>query len=159
MAGEKKCVMIKLIFVFAVTVFLMVPLSFAQEMGQAKVVEIKGEAQVLKAGAENWAPLQKGAILAEGDSVKTDFDSEVKLELSGSQKTGEVLVRPVSEFKLTTLRYDQSTKTDDTLLDVEMGGILVKAEKLVGDSKFEVKTPISIVGVRGTVFEVNVSAP
>jgi len=131
--------------------------AFAAEMLQAKVADLKGEAKVMKAGTPNWTALELNMVLGEGDAIKTGKDSEVKLEFSGARKTADVIVRSETEFALKTFTYDKSTQIENTQLDVEIGNVLVKAEKLQGDSKFEVKTPTSIVGIRGTVFEVQVS--
>jgi hypothetical protein len=43
-----------------------------------------------------------------------------------------------------------------TLLDLAIGKVLVQTQKLQGDSKFEVRTPTALTGVRGTIFEVTV---
>lgn len=129
----------------------------AEDMGQAKVIELKGSAMVMKGGSSDWMPLQEGAILQEGDSIKTGAESEARIELVGNKRTADVMVRAESEFKINALRHNAGTDTDTTQLDVEIGSVLVKAEKLVGDSRFEVKTPSSIVGIRGTTFEVIVS--
>ena len=131
-------------------------LVFAGE-SRATAVNILGEAKVLKKGESDWKPLEKSAILTEGDSVRTAADSMVTLELVGNNKTAEVVVKPESEFSFQTFQHDETKKEEHTQLNVDAGSVLVKAEKLVGDSKFEVKTPTSIVGIRGTVFEVQVS--
>lgn len=131
--------------------------SFADSSDQAVVLDIRGEAQYKKIGTEDWLPLTKDVILSEKDAVKTAIDSEVDLELKGASKTAEVVVRPNTEFVFDTFKHDSASLKDTTLLDVSIGGVLVKAEKLIGESKFEVKTPTSIVGIRGTTFEVNVS--
>lgn len=126
-------------------------------LSRALVLSIQGEAEFLKAGSKEWMPLEPSAVLTEGDRVKTGKGSTVKLELGGNAKMAEVLVRPESEFSFAAFRHDEMAKTDRTLLDMEVGSILIQAEKLSGDSKFEVKTPTSTVGIRGTTFEVNVS--
>ena len=144
--------------VFVTSFFLCaVPVGMAADFSQAKVLSLEGEAKFLKAGAGDWKALEPGMVFSEGDSVKTSENSQARLELSGNAKTAEVLVRPNSEFSFKSFRHDIGTKVENTLLDVTVGGVLIKAEKLVGDSKFEVKTPTSIVGIRGTIFEVNVS--
>ena len=49
--------------------------------------------------------------------------------------------------------------TQKTLLDLAIGKILIRAKKLHSEEeKFEVKTPTTIVGVRGTTFAVEVEA-
>ena len=131
-------------------------LSFADGSSQATILEIKGDANYLKAGTTEWTKLEPTVILAEGDSVKTGPATQLRMELIGSTKTAEILVRKETEFKFSKFRFDEASKVDNTLLEVGVGSVLVKAEKLVGASKFEVKTPTSIVGIRGTIFEVHV---
>ena len=131
---------------------------YAQTSSSAKVIDIKGDAMYLKGGSSSWSKLEPTTILMEGDSIKSSPDSEVRLELGGTSKTAEVTVRQETEFKFDTFRHDDEM-VDSTLLNVGVGGVLVKAEKLIGASKFEVKTPTSIVGIRGTTFEVNVPKP
>src|SRR3989344_806169 len=139
------------------SVLIMSYAAAAGEMDQAKVLDIKGEAKFMKAGTTDWKTLELGMILTEGDSMKTGANSEATLELSGAKKTAEIVVRKDSEFSFATFRHDEAAMTDQTLLDVATGGVLVKAEKLIGESKFQVKTPTSIVGIRGTIFEVYAS--
>ncbi len=151
---------LSLIIVLLMCVVLIVPsVSAGEQMSQAKAIDVKGDVTFLKSGAADWQSLKTDMVLGEGDAIKTGKYSEAKLSLFGTAKTGEVTVRENSQFMLKTLRNDPASKTDETLLDIEIGNILIKAEKLVGDSKFEVKTPTSIVGIRGTTFEVNVSQP
>jgi hypothetical protein len=133
------------------------PSVSATSGSQAKVTEIQGEAKFLKAGSADWLVLEPDTVLSEGDRIKTATASQVKLELNGNTKTGELMVREESEFTFKTFHHDETTKAENTLLDIEVGSVLVKAEKLGDDSKFEVKTPTSIVGIRGTTFEVQVS--
>ena len=139
---------------------LMVPaVCYAGGSSKASVLDIRGEAMFMKAGASVWDRLESTTILKEGDSIKTSPGSEVLLELTGNFKTAELTVKEGTEFKFDTFRFDEAAKSDNTLLNIGVGSILVKAEKLVGDSKFQVKTPVSIVGIRGTIFEVNVPKP
>lgn len=145
-----------ILMVFSLMAGGMATEAWSGELGTATVKELAGEAKYKKAGDEQWLPLELDTVLSEGDSVKTGLDSQVKLELSGSGKIGEVTVRRESEFTLKALVHDPATGTRNTLLDVHVGSVLVQAEKLQGESKFRVKTPTSIVGVRGTKFEVNV---
>ena len=123
---------------------------------QAIVKGIMGEAQFKKAGSAEWAPLTQTTVLHEGDTVKTSKDCMVKLELQGADKTGDILVKEDSEFTFKDFNHDDASQKETTRLNVKIGSILVKAEKLKGDSKFEVNTPTSIVGIRGTTFEVKV---
>ena len=69
-----------------------------------------------------------------------------------------VEMSPNSELTFAELVKDDATGTQKTLLDLAIGQILIKAAKLnTAESKFEVKTPTSVVGVRGTKFAVRVA--
>jgi len=62
-----------------------------------------------------------------------------------------------SKLQLAVLLGGKEAPTQTTLLDLSMGEILVKAQKVHSEkSKFEVKTPTSVVGIRGTTFSVAV---
>jgi hypothetical protein len=64
-----------------------------------------------------------------------------------------------SQLQLTELKINKAEASETTLLDLALGAVLIKAEKLHSEkSRFEVKTPTSIVGVRGTTFSVAVEA-
>lgn len=122
----------------------------------ASVTSIIGEAKYSKKGQTDWQILEKDMTLAEGDSIRTASDSIVTLELFGSAKTADLVVKPESEFTLKTFSHDAGKKVENTLLSIQAGSVLVKAQKLAGESTFQVKTPTSIVGIRGTTFEVQV---
>ena len=143
----------------AMTAALSPSFAVSQEMdpSTATVLDIKGTASFMKAGGADWMPLEKGMVLSEGDRLKTGPGSEATVQTLGNAKTALLTVRKGTEFTFKTFRHDPSAQMDSTLLDLEIGSVLVKAEKLVGGSKFEVKTPTSIVGIRGTTFEVNVA--
>jgi len=140
-------------------VFSFINNAFADEIKRdAKIAEIKGSAQV-KAVGGNWVPAQVGMVLAQGYILKTAANSKAVLKLNGSGETATVVVNPDSQLLLSELLADKAKGTEKTLLDLAVGKILIKAQKLHGpDSKFEVKTPTSVVGVRGTSFSVEVSA-
>ncbi len=147
-----------LIFILAFFVVIMgAKVLYAQGLSQAKVIEFKGDATFMKAGSSVWNKIELTTILEEGDSIKTGPDGAVLIELIGAAKTGEVVIRKGTVFKLGTFRHNEETKVENTLLNVDVGNILITAEKLEGDSKFEVKTPSSIIGIRGTKFEVDVA--
>ena len=158
--GKKMKVPTKLILILALIGMVVMPgISYAGSSSKAKAIEIKGDVRYMKLGATSWEALDTTVILEENDSIRTGPDSEVKLVLMGSAKTAEITIGSEADFKFDTFRHDEATKTENTILNIGVGRVLVKAEKLVGESKFQVKTPTSIVGIRGTVFEVNVPKP
>ena len=131
----------------------------AEEKRTANITSLEGKAEVKLAGQPDWTAVQSGATLNEGDTLKTDANSKAVLALGAKSEVGTVEVSEKSQLLLSSMVFDQKTNTSKTLLDLAMGEVLIKAQKVQGEqSKFEVKTPTSIVGVRGTVFKVKVEA-
>lgn len=133
--------------------------SYAAEKRTAAIMSIDGSAQVKSAGQVIFVPAAVGMVLNEGDTIKTAAKSWVLLNVDGKGQTATVEVKENSQMLLAELLVDQKAGTSKTLLDLAMGEVLIKAQKVHGtESKFEVKTPTSIVGVRGTTFNVKVEA-
>ena len=132
-----------------------VSLVCAEEtMRIAKVSEFEGTVE-MKIASNAWAPAQKGAELKQGDIIRTKANSWAVLDIEGST----VEVKQNSQMKLAELVADKAKDSQKTLLDLALGEVLIKAKKLDSEkSRFEVKTPTSIVGVRGTTFSVAVEA-
>jgi len=123
----------------------------------AIVTDVDGSTQYSRSGAESseiiseplsvlWTSLTKGVYLQENDVIKTGPDGKASLVLdTGSQ----IDIGPSSKIKIAKL-----TDTD-TLLDMSMGELTSKVEKLKGQQiSFKVKTPASVCAVRGTRFSV-----
>jgi hypothetical protein len=102
-----------------------------------------------------WLAAKDGMIILPGDEVKTARDNSVEMLMDGG-KTGRVEIKEGSLFRIQKAETDSLTGDKRTLLELAMGKILVKVEALKGNSKFEVRTPTALTGVRGTVFEVTV---
>lgn len=124
----------------------------------ASIKEINGTVEIMAVEGQ-WSPASVGMLMNQGDSIRTKADSWAVLNVDGIAETATVEVKPNSSMKLAMLVKDEQAVTENTLLDLSLGEILIKAKKLHSEkSKFEVKTPTSIVGVRGTTFSVNVEA-
>ncbi|MBI3088307.1 MAG: FecR domain-containing protein [Candidatus Omnitrophica bacterium] len=128
--------------------------AHAQSTRQATVAEVRGDVSVKLAGGE-WQPAAVGALLNEKDEIKTAAGGYAQLLLDENGQTAQVELKENSHMRLNTMSRDPETGNKTTLLDLAIGRVLVHAEKLQGDSKFEVRTPTSTTGVRGTVFEVS----
>lgn len=135
--------------------FISTPL-FAEVGRVAEISDIQGDVQFRKSGTTEWKGAEKGMLLLEGDAIKTGVASKAKILLDKAGETGQLDMAPNSQLRLETLKKDPATQDKTTLLDLALGKVLVKAEKLKGNSSFQVKTPTSICGVRGTTFEVSV---
>jgi hypothetical protein len=114
-----------------------------------------GKNVFVKSTDGEWKPAADGMVILPGDEVRTAADNSVEVLMDGG-KIGRVEVKEGSLFRIQTAEKDPETGDDRTMLDLAIGKILVKVESLKGNSKFEVRTPTALTGVRGTVFEVTV---
>jgi len=89
----------------------------------------------------NWAPAVSGTSLAAQDIVKTDQAGKAELLMD---ETSSIWVNENSQVKVGWLGKE-------SLIDLVVGKIRAKL-KLSPGGKFSVKTPVSVVGVRGTEF-------
>lgn len=141
-----------------ILVLALFSISSAQEMTRtATVIRLEGTVEV-KTAAGAWMPAAAGMVLNQGDAIRTKLGASAVIVLDGKEETAIVEVRPESQLGLLEMFGDPKKEGDTrTLLDLAIGDILIKAKKLHSEnSKFEVKTPISFVGVRGTIFSVSV---
>jgi hypothetical protein len=125
-----------------------------------KIVSFKGKVEVQREGEKLWTPAKVGIVLNEGDKLRTRENSRAVLDLTGV--TGEeatVEVEELSQLMIVELIKDEEGKAHKTLLDLAIGKILIKAKEMQSEeSEFEIKTPTSVTGIRGTAFAVEVEA-
>jgi hypothetical protein len=114
-----------------------------------------GKDVFVKSQGGDWMPAKDGMVILPGDQVKTADSSSVEVMMDGGN-TGKVEIKEGSLFRILQAESDPSTGDKRTVLDLALGKILVKVESLKGNSKFEVRTPTALTGVRGTIFEVTV---
>ena len=143
--------------VFVVAVFTVI--AYAQNVKRtATISEIQGSVEV-KTAQGRWSAAKTGMVLNQGDAVRTMAKSTAVLDLDGNAKTAKVAIKENSQLSLVELMENKAGNAQTTMLDLSIGKILIRVKKLAtANSKFEVKTPTSIVGVRGTTFSVAVEA-
>jgi len=122
--------------------------------GQAQVRAVSGTA-VYSTPTAAAAPLKVGTVLPSGTTVKTDKGSSVDLFLGNSAGV-------VRLTENTTLALDKLTFTDtgaDTVVEVQLnlpdGTILGNVNKLSPASKYEIRLPNGVAGIRGTKYRVS----
>jgi hypothetical protein len=122
--------------------------------GKAVVRSVQGTASYAEQGGE-WRPLKTGQALNQGASVKTGVDGAVDLYLGDNGPD-------VHLFDSTTLGLDrlniEQTGTEpvvETQLNLSAGTIRGYVKKLAAASKYEVKTPSAVVGIRGTKYQIS----
>ena len=125
----------------------------SQVQREAKVIEVNGKAEILRSGQTAWSSARKGSILKIGDSLKTSKNASAVIEIDGVAEPSMINVASNTEVKMSDLGLDEQTGTESTLIDLAIGDVLVDTKPKAG-SQFQVKTPTSIVGARGTAFRV-----
>lgn len=168
---------------FAVIATSMVASSFAQQLSQsvAKIVRVKGSARY--ADASNvWKPLKVGDVLRAGTIIQTAADSRVDIILdekdaeSNRLKWGEttsyvgaggggdshsqrdfirVSENSVIAFEKLLVADTGTDKIREIEIDLRAGKAFGMVKKLTGASKYEVKIPNAVAGVRGTIYTIS----
>lgn len=152
------------------------------EQGLVKVVNIHGSARYFVSGDSNPHPLKVGAILKPGTVVQTAADSYVDVVLNNANATAastssanpalmnasssgggrnhpKVEQDAIRIFENSVLGFDKLTITQtgadritETQLDLKHGRIFGTVRKLSAASKYEIKIPTGVAGIRGTIF-------
>jgi hypothetical protein len=127
------------------------------QQGKAEVRAITGRAAYSTGGAP-FMDLKVGTVLYSGTTIKTAPASSVDLFLGNS--AGVVRVT-----ESTTLAMDKLTLTDtgadivtETQLDLREGTILGNVNKLSLASRYEIRTPNGVAGIRGTRYQISASS-
>ena len=135
----------------AVLALLAAPVSFAEDIGQVKV---SSGAVHIQRGAERL-PAAVGARVRESDTVVTGSDGSV-----GITFTDNTLLSAGPNSVLVLERYAFNSTTHEGKFDARLnrGSLAVVSGKIAKQSPdaMVVKTPSSMLGVRGTEFLVKV---
>lgn len=156
---------------------VMVSTLVAQTTDQtsAKVVRIKGEARY-STGNNVWQPLRLGDIVRPGTLIQTASNSQINLALGGEgttpvaqagAPTSMLSYRASAEQNImrlwdnTLVGIDRLTETHtgadvvtETQLDLKAGRITGTVKKMSAASKYEIKIPNGVAGIRGTVYDI-----
>jgi hypothetical protein len=125
----------------------------AAQVGKAVVRSITGDAQYSVSGP--WMPLKVGQELAPGSTVQTANDSSVVLFLD--QNGPYVKLSENTTLGLDKLSFEP-TGVDtivETQLDLKSGRVIGVVRKLSTTSKYEIKTPTGVAGIRGTEYSIS----
>jgi len=142
--------------------------------GAAKVVRLKGAARY-STGNNVWQQLKVGDVVKPGTVIQTAAKSSVDLVLGdGSAPVnrpvpGEMIsYQPTAEQNMirlwdnTLLSVDKMTISDtgadavtETQLDLKAGHIFGSVKKMSAASKYEVKIPNGVAGIRGTIYDIS----
>ncbi|GEM_PF-1684863 len=132
-------------------------ISSAQAKENYAVVRaVRGTASYSKDAGKTWKPVKVAFYLQPGTTVRTGVASTVDLFLGVNGPV--VRITPDTELGLDKLYYEQNAV--DTVIETELnltnGRILGNVRKLAEASRYEVKTPVGVAGIRGTEYDISV---
>nr|WP_279613461.1 FecR domain-containing protein [Burkholderia pyrrocinia] len=117
----------------------------------ARIIAVTGQAETFGRDANARAPLHVGAVLAEGDHVRTGERSFATIELSDGS---HIALLPATTVWIRRLRDVGATHAIDRRFEIDEGGIETRVSPLKPQDSYDVTTPSLIAGVRGTAFRV-----
>ncbi len=111
---------------------------------------VKGDVQVKNAKGET-AKARIGGKVFPKDTVITGKDARAKIVMVDNN---EINVSPESQIEIQSYEFDPNGGKKDVLLNVIYGKVRSKVEQKYDGktSKFQIKTPSAVAGVRGTDF-------
>ena len=144
-------------FRLAVTVCLLivVPMAVApatgDEIGQIKTVT--GEVTIIRSTVQQ--PARVGDLLEVSDTLVTGAESSVGVTLIDNSRLS---AGPHSRIELQQFRFNPTTQEGESLTEVKRGTLAIISGQIAKQSPeaMKVKTPTTILGVRGTKFVVQV---
>jgi hypothetical protein len=148
--------MIVLAVAFAAASFLN-PAQAQTTEGKAVIRAIHGSAKYSTGGGV-WAPLKVGQTLRPGSTIQTAADSTVDCFLGANGPVVRVTPETTMAFDKLGVTKAEGESVIDTELNLSSGRILGNVKKLAAASKYEVKVPNGVAGIRGTDYEVSVKA-
>lgn len=136
---------------------LRIPLGWLKnEPVSARVVHVRGHAEVIQASTNQSRLLETGQLLAIGDQVHTGAGSSVSLQLADGSS---LVIQSDSKVVMDTLRSYGTTGMIDTRLRLQRGRVESRSHPSKdAQSWFEIITPAAVTAVRGTEFRVGLDA-
>jgi hypothetical protein len=144
------------IVALAASVLLSASAQAETKHNRAVVRAIHGSgAQVSNNKGQTWAPAKVGQFLGANAAVKTSPDTTVDLFLGDNGPV--VRVTPDTSLGIDKLDLENTglEKVIETQLDLRSGRILGSVKKMAAASKYEVKTPVGVAGIRGTEYSID----
>jgi hypothetical protein len=125
--------------------------AFAQDVGEIKT--IKGTAHVERGGKK--LPAAAGMQLRQADTIVTGADGAVGITFLDNSLFS---AGPNSVLVINKYRFDTTTHAGEFDASLNKGSLAVVSGKMVKQSpeSMRIRTPSSIMGVRGTEFVVKV---
>jgi hypothetical protein len=127
----------------------------APQENTAKVRAVRGSANYSTDRGANWKTLKVGASLKQNSVIRTAPGSSVDLFLNENGPTVRVTENTTMGIDRLTIDRTGGDNVIETQLDLRAGRILGNVRPLAAASKYEVKTPQGVAGIRGTKYDIS----
>lgn len=116
---------------------------------EAFVTALAGNVSYAQNGG-SFSALPVGVRLSKGDVIKTGAAAHCDIQIGNN--VGNVQIAPNSTLAINDLIANRASTeaVTDTQLELSQGALFAKVNRLSKASRFEIKTPKGIAGVRGT---------
>ena len=136
------------------TAFIIPAELLADEPSEATVIARNGSINATAADGSS-IPLNIGSRVTEGMRITTEANSFFTISLADESR---ISVPSNSSVLITKLRKSLYTASPRTEVKLMRGRVVSRVSPLdVNRGRFEVHTPLSVAGVRGTYFRVNIN--
>lgn len=146
----------KILLVIPVAIILIIIgfvwLTITPEVAKAQLIIESGTVQIKTEGG-SWIPAQNGTLLYQSDTIKTGRNTSVSIVLFKSS-----IIRLDSNTEVTINEILEQDGETHVKIQQDIGRTWNSISKLSGIDNYEVQTPTTIASVRGTSFDVNVTA-
>lgn len=140
-------------FALAVAAFCST-ISVEAAQRQAVVRGVRGTANYSTDAGANWKKLNVGMRLNQNSVIRTAPGSTVDLFLGDNGPVVRVTESTTMGIDRLTYEAMGNETVIETQLDLRNGRILGNVKKLAAASKYEVKTPQGVAGIRGTRYDI-----
>ena len=127
----------------------------APEQNKAVVRAVRGTANFSTDRGANWKALKVGTSLNQNSVVRTAPGSTVDLYMNENGPAVRITENTTMGIDRLTVDRTGADNVIETQLDLRNGRILGNVRKLAAASKYEVKTPQGVAGIRGTRYDIS----
>ena len=141
------------IFMATLCLSLFISISYAVDNEAGKILLTRGKVTVKRSAAEYG--LKRGSALFAKDEVHVGPNGRVQFRMADN---AVISLQENSVFKINKYSYKKDKKTDNAFYELLSGGLRTVTGAIGKGNKkaYELKTPLAKIGVRGTLFEVEI---
>ena len=131
------------------------PVSGAESVGQ--VISVEGQVEVMSGGETVWKPLTVKSPVYRSDTIKTGAVGQAEIFLLDETTFN---IGPRTTVKVEKFVYSAAGNQRESRINILMGNVKFQVRRFFSQkSTFEVSTPTTVAGVKGTRFIVWVISP